>query len=154
LKRSLVAALIIPRIGLPGIRLTRRREVRRRGATIISAASIDVRVRGVVAWGTVGVIVAAPRGRVIIQGWSATGRRPVAAPPVVIVVPSWGRGTLTVSIPVGIPTRAIAAGRAAPIIVINRGRISTAGRSRTSSVSTRKVRLSLLETLATGKKKD
>jgi hypothetical protein len=148
----LIATVILARgIRLSGVRLTRRELRLRRAAFISAAASVHVRVRRVVARGAVRVLVAAARRWVVIHGRSAARRRTiVSSPPVIVVLTPWGRGALTVPVPITIPARAISTRRAAPVIVVRGGRVSTTGGARAGSVSSGSFRLRVCNAGHTG----
>jgi hypothetical protein len=115
---------------------------------VVRGAAVHVRIGRVVPGAAVGVVVAPARRWVVIDGRTARGRRTVASPPVIIIVPTRGWGSLTVAIPVTIPPRAISTRRAAAVIVVNRGRIRATRRPRTGPIHPGDIRLRLFRGLA------
>ncbi len=135
-------------VGLPRIRVPRR-ELRRRRSTLVGTA-VHVRVgrRRVVPRATaVRVLLVATREWVLVhRGRSTARRRTVASsPPVIIIVPTRGRGALTVPIPVLAPAGAVPTRRAASAVVIWGAVVRAARGARTSSVAPGNVGLGLFK---------
>ncbi len=145
---SLVSPVVVLTrgIGLPRVRVARWELGRRRPTLVGTAVHVRVGRRRIVPRTTaVRVLLVATRERVLVhRGRSTARRRTVASsPPVIIIVPTRGRGALTVPIPVLAPTGAVPTRRAAPAVVIWGGVVRTARGARASSVVPGNVRLGL-----------
>lgn len=140
----LIAALIVARgVRLPDIRVTRR-ELRGWWAAIVGwRTSIHIGIRRIIPRGTAVRVIIPTRRRIVLDRAAARGRA-VAAPALVVILPTTGRGAVTIGIAIArVPARAVATGgaggRATTVIVFPRGRVATARGSGASTIATRHI---------------